>query len=130
MAEIIHTIHSMVRYLVLLAGVGAVVVAAAGLRRSDAGAREAERKTMTAFVGLLDLQVLVGLILVLVWPFYPMLFGHIVMMVLAAVVAHGGAYAARRRAPARSGSAVLAIAAALALLLIVGGIMAIQRPLL
>lgn len=130
MAEILHTVHSMVRYLVLLAGVLAIVTATVGWGRGGAEVRRAERSAMGAFAGLLDLQVLLGLLLLIFWPFYPMLIGHIAMMVVAAVVAHGGSVVARRRGAGRSGSSIRAIAAALALLLIVGGIMAIQRPLL
>jgi hypothetical protein len=128
-AETLHTVHSMMRYLVLLAGVlAAVGVALARLRSS--GPAGADRTAMTAFVALLDVQVLLGLILLAVWPYYPMLIGHIAMMVLAAAVAHGGSLVARRREPARSGAPIRAAAAVLALVLVVGGIMAIQRPVL
>lgn len=130
MAEILHTVHSMVRYLVLLAGLAAVVTAIIGWRRAAAGDDGPDRPALAAFVGLLDLQVLLGVVLLIVWPYYPMLIGHIVMMALAAVAAHGGSLMARRRGPERSGSSVRAVAAVLALVFIVGGIMAIQRPLL
>jgi hypothetical protein len=82
------------------------------------------------FVGALDLQVVLGLILLAVWPFYGALIGHIVMMILAVVVAHGARVAARRAAAdaARFGWALAAIV--VPLVLIIGGIMAIGRPLL
>ena len=128
MADILHAIHSMVRYLVLLAGVLTVVAAVARLRSS--GPAGADRTAMTAFVAILDVQVLLGLVLLAVWPYYPMLIGHIAMMVLAAAVAHGGSMMARRREPARPGAPVRAAAVGLALVLVVGGIMAIQRPVL
>jgi hypothetical protein len=50
--------------------------------------------------------------------------------VLAAAVAHGGSLLARRRGAERSGSPVRLAAVVLALVLIVGGTMAIQRPVL
>ncbi|HSJ08062.1 MAG TPA: hypothetical protein VK936_15260 [Longimicrobiales bacterium] len=128
MADILHAIHSMVRYLVLLAGVLTVVAAVARLRSS--GPAGADRTAMTAFVAILDVQVLLGLVLLAAWPYYPMLIGHIAMMVLAAAVAHGGSMMARRREPARPGAPVRAAAVGLALVLVVGGIMAIQRPVL
>lgn len=130
MAEILHTVHSIVRYLVMLAGLAAVVTAVVSWRRGEAGDAGPDRPAMAAFVGVLDLQVLLGVVLLIVWPYYPMLIGHIVMMVLAAVAAHAGSVMARRRGPERSGSSVRAIAAILSLVFIVGGIMAIQRPLL
>jgi hypothetical protein len=127
-AETLHVIHSMVRYLVLLAGVLTVVAALA--RLGSRGPAGADRTALTAFVAILDVQVLLGLVLLAVWPYYPMLIGHIAMMVLAAAVAHVGSRVARRREPARSGAPIRAAAVGLALVLVVGGIMAIQRPVL
>lgn len=128
--SVLHEIHSWVRYLVLIGAVVAALAAIFAMVRPVDGER-ASRIGLTAFVGILDLQLLLGIALLVVWPFYPMLIGHIVMMVLAVVVAHGGAVLARRRAargmPAagfRLGTAVLA------LVLLVGGIMAIQRPVI
>jgi class 3 adenylate cyclase len=125
MAELF-ALHSWVRYGVLLAAVVALVVAAAGL--AGRGDERAGRISMAVFAGVLDLQVLLGIVLLVLWPFYPMLIGHIVMMVLAAVAAHAGASLARRR-PGRAPAIRLATAA-LVLILVVGGIMAIQRPIL
>lgn len=130
MTETVFTIHSYVRYLVLLAGVGAIVVALLGWRKAGAPLR-AERALSGAFVGLLDLQVLLGLLLLLTgFQFYGQLMGHLFMMVLAAAAAHIGSVVARRREPARSGSAARLIAFTLALVLIMGGIMAIQRSII
>jgi hypothetical protein len=125
--EAIHTVHWALRYLVLLAAVVAMVAAVIGLRRPDSGA---QRPALLVFVGLLDLQVLVGLGLLLVWPYYPALIGHIAMMVLAAVVAHGGSVLARRRATTGQAAAIRLGTVVLALILIIGGIQAIQRPIL
>ena len=130
MTETVFTIHSYVRYLVLLAGVGAIVTAIAGWRAAGVPPR-AERALGSAFVGLLDLQVVLGVLVLLTgFPFYGALTGHLFMMLLAAAVAHGASVMARRREPERSGSPVRTIGFMLALLFIVGGIMAIQRSLL
>ncbi|HEX6135168.1 MAG TPA: hypothetical protein VFZ24_14465 [Longimicrobiales bacterium] len=130
MTDTLFTIHSFVRYLALLAGVGAVVTALLGWRRAGLPPR-AERALAGAFVGFLDLQVVLGvLLLVSGFQFYGALIGHLVMMVLAAATAHVASAMARRREPARSGSSVRALGFLLALVFIVGGIMAIQRSIL
>jgi hypothetical protein len=130
MAEFMHVLHSGVRYLVLLAGVGAAISAVLYWRRVDAAATRAQRIALSVFVGLVDLQVLLGFVLLALWPYYPALIGHIVMMVVAAAVAHAGSIGARRREPARPGAPLRLATVAAVLLLIVGGIMAIQRPVI
>ena len=130
MTETVFTIHSYVRYLVLLAGVGAIVTAIMGWSRAGLPPR-AERALSGAFVGLLDLQVVLGVLLLLTgFPFYGQLAGHLFMMLLAAAAAHGTQVMARRREPARSGSPVRTGGFVLAMLLIVAGIMAIQRSII
>jgi hypothetical protein len=129
MQEFLFGLHSGVRYLVLLAALAALIASLAGWRRSGA-AGSMERGAMLAFVGLLDLQVLIGLALLTQWPFYGALAGHIVMMVLAAATAHAGSILARRRAPDRPAAPVRAATVVLALILIVGGILAIQRSII
>jgi hypothetical protein len=89
--DFLHGLHSGLRYLVLLAGVAAVVTSAMGLR-GGAAPSGAERASMSAFVGLLDLQVVLGVLLLLYWPFYGALIGHIV---------HDGAGRGGRAWPAR-----------------------------
>jgi hypothetical protein len=128
MAGLAFTLHSTVRYLVLLVALATLIVAFTGWRRAAAPA--SERGLMMAFVGLVDVQVLLGLVLLALLPFYGALIGHIVMMVLAAAAAHTGSVLARRREPGRSGSPVRAATVAVTLILIVGGIMAIQRPVI
>jgi hypothetical protein len=130
LGEMLHAAHGVVRYLVLLAGLAAAVMAVAGWNRAESVGASGERTAMTVFVGLVDVQLLLGLLLLLSWPYYPALVGHIVLMVLAAAVAHGGSLLARRRGAERSGSPVRLAAVVLALVLMVGGIMAIQRPVL
>lgn len=130
MTETVFTIHSYIRYLVLLAGVGAIITAILGWRTAGLPPR-AERALAGTFVGLLDLQVVLGVLLLLTgFPFYGALTGHLFMMLLAAAAAHGTSVMARRREPARSGSIVRVTGFTLALLFIVGGIMAIQRSII
>jgi hypothetical protein len=119
--------HSGLRYLVLLVGLAALVYFLSGLatkRPVDKGVRILG----AAFTGLLDLQVLLGLIMVAMGRFYPQLIGHIVMMVLAAVETHVLMVMNRKRS--NPGYLLPLIAVAVALALIAGGIMAIGRGLL
>lgn len=121
--------HSGLRYLVLLAGMASFlysIIAALTDRPWDRGGRV----LFTAFIALLDLQVLLGLILVFVWPFYPALWGHIVLMVLAAAAAHFTSIMNRRRVPERRSHLTAALGVAGAVILLVGGITAIGRPIL
>lgn len=118
--------HSGLRYLVLLAGLIAVLYYAAAYF----GRRPAERMgrvLMSTFVGFLDIQILLGLALVLLGIYYPALIGHIVMMVLAAVAAHAASVVARRAPEVRRAHGIRLVGVAGSLLLIVGGIMAIGR---
>lgn len=117
--------HSGLRFLVLLAGAIALAVLAWGwnARRPFAGQ---SRASMAVFAGALDLQVLIGLGLLFVRPFYGALIGHIVMLFAAAGVVHALSVYARRQADARRAHAVALAGVALALALIVGGIMAIR----
>ena len=128
MADTLFTLHSLLRYLVLLSALGAIITAAAGWRRPGLPPR-LERVLASAFVGLLDLQVALGVILLTQRPFYSQLIGHIVMMVLAAAAAHVTSIRARRRPSEAAGSGVRLAGFVLALVLIIGGIMAIQRPI-
>ncbi|MBR9989765.1 MAG: hypothetical protein KFH98_08425 [Gemmatimonadetes bacterium] len=130
MTETLFTIHSFARYFVLLAGAGAMITAFMGWGRAGLPPR-AERALAGAFIGLLDLQVVLGVLLLLTgFPFYGALAGHLLMMVLAAAAAHTASVMARRREPARSGSPVRTVGFMIAFVLIAGGIMAIQRSII
>src|SRR5690606_35200315 len=127
--QILFHAHSGVRYLVWLAGLIAVVYAAIGLfgrKPYDRGASI----TMQLFVGLLDVQVLLGIILVFLRPFYPALTWHIVMISLSAVVdpvstaINPSRPAERKSWPLQFGDGVLSM------LSIIAGIMAIGRSIL
>jgi hypothetical protein len=120
--------HSGLRYLVLLAAVVALLVLLHGkLTRRPWGSPA--RISGAVFMGLLDVQVVLGLVLLAVWTFHPMLIGHIVMMIAAVVIAHGARVAARK-APtdeARYNRSLLSVV--IPLLLIAGGILAIGRSI-
>lgn len=120
--------HSGLRYLVLLVAVVALAVFLYGLAtRRDVGAA---RGLMAAFVGVLDLQALLGIILLLLWPFYGALIGHIVMMILAVAAAHVASVMARKSTDARRAMIIRTAGVAASLVLVIGGIMAIGRDIL
>jgi vacuolar-type H+-ATPase subunit I/STV1 len=119
--------HSGLRYLVLLAGLVALAYFLSGLvAKRPVG--KGVRVLGAIFNGLLDLQVLLGIIMVAMGRYYPQLIGHIVMMLLASGVSHGLLVANRKRSNPGYVLPLIAVAAALAL--IAGGIMAIGRGLL
>jgi heme A synthase len=121
--------HSGLRYLVLLAGVLALVYALWGLvskRPYDRGMRILG----SSFAGLLHLQVLLGFFLLVSGIFQPMLIGHIFLMLMAAVVAQIPVSVMRRRPPEERRYAPQAVATLVALGLIWTGVLSIGRGLL
>jgi heme A synthase len=126
MTTLLFHAHSGVRYLVLLSALAALLYMAWGWATRQPWGKPA-RIVMAVFVGLLDLQVLLGVLLAASGVFYPRLMGHITMMVLALVFAHGLSVAARRAGDDRRRHAMALAGVVLALVLVVGGIMAIGR---
>ena len=120
--------HSGLRYLVLLAALGVVVSLAYALAmgRMDRSARVLP----IAFTALLDLQVLLGIGLVIGGVFPDAAVGHLVMMVLALVATHGSSVMAKRANTERREMIIRLVGIVLALLLIAGGIMALGRSVL
>jgi hypothetical protein len=114
--------HSGIRYLVLIAGI--IALALSLVKGQDANAR----KAMGAFVGVVDVQVLLGLLLIMQIPFYGALMGHISLMFAAVFAAHGFSVMAKKKEDGGGTTRVIGIA--VTLLLIVLGIMAIGRPIL
>jgi hypothetical protein len=121
--------HSGLRYLILLAGVVTFIYSLAAAFRRNQWNRLG-RILLASFVGLMDLQVLMGLGLILVRVFFPALWGHLTLMILAATTAHVALALNKRRTPEGQNHALAAAGAGIALLLIVGGILSIGRPLL
>lgn len=118
--------HSGLRYLVLLAGIVALLVMAMGaFGRRPFG--KPSRIALAAFGGLLDLQILLGIAMVVMGCFYGALMGHLLMMLLAAGALHGTSVYARKQADAKKAHTVGLVGVVLALVLIAGGIGAIKR---
>src|SRR3954468_22491999 len=97
MIDAIFHAHSGLRFLVLLAAVVALVVQALGVFGSRPYGRPS-RISMAAFSGLLDLQLLLGVAMVVLGCFYGALMGHMLMMLLAAAAQHGCSVYARKQA--------------------------------
>jgi hypothetical protein len=117
--------HSGLRYLVLLGAVLVLLAAVYGLATGKS--LPAARGLMAAFTGVLDVQILLGLGLVLGGIWYGALIGHLVMMSVAAVVAHVASVKARRANDARRADIIRLIGVVVALVCIIGGIMSIGR---
>jgi cytochrome bd-type quinol oxidase subunit 2 len=120
--------HSGLRYLVLLAAVVAIVGVAYTLA-TRRGVRAAH-VLPTIFTGLLDLQILLGIGLVLGGVFPDIVIGHLIMMVLAAVAAHGSSIIANRADSERRALTIRLVGTVAALVLIAVGIMALGRSVL
>lgn len=120
--------HSGLRYLVLLAGVVALLYFAyAAITKS--GSEKLGRVLGSIFVGLVDLQILLGIGMVVLGLFYPALIGHLFMMVGAAVVAHVAMAMAKSSPNPDRATAIRLMGVVFALVLIAGGIMAIGRAI-
>lgn len=117
--------HSGIRYLVLIAGLVALLMALVGM--ANRKPVPSLRVMLSAFTGLLDLQVLLGAVLVVGGLFYKALIGHMVMMVLAAVIAHVGAAKAKQQTDGMQALRTRFITVFISLILIVGGITSIGR---
>lgn len=121
--------HSGLRYLVLLMGLVVMLHAAFRLARGR-GYNRIARVLAAIFAGVVDLQVLLGIILVFTRRFYPALIGHIALMLCAAVVAHLAVIVNRRRPESERSIALQLALAGLALLLMTAGILAIGRGIM
>ena len=118
--------HSGLRYLVLLAGLVSLAFFASRLigRRGFNGRG---RIINAVFTGILDLQVLVGFILFFAAQWPKMVIGHLAMMLGAAILQHAVTALNKRRE--QPSPLVAFIGTLVVLALIVGGIMAIGRPI-
>lgn len=126
--NILYHAHSGLRYLVLIAAIVALVALTYGAFTSR-GVRTAS-VLAAAFAGLLDLQILLGVGLVIGGIFPDAVVGHLIMMVFAAVVTHASSIVGQRSSSARRELLIRLGGIAVALALIVGGIMAIGRSVL
>lgn len=126
--EMLFYAHSGLRYLVLLAGVVALIYYAYAIGTKK-GNERTSRVLGSIFIGTLDLQVLLGLLMVVLGLFYPALIGHLFMMIGAAVVGHVAMVMARSADTPERAVAIRLMGVVFALVLIAGGILAIGRSI-
>jgi hypothetical protein len=124
--------HSGLRYLVLLLGVLAALYALVGMMRK----RPVDNAGMTllrVWTVLLDIQFLLGVLtliaLIMEGRFTGQLIGHLVLMVAAIAVAHLGAIKLKKADPATRSYGAMLATSLIPLLVIIGGILAIGRPI-
>lgn len=121
--------HSGLRFLILVGGLFVIVYAAVGLL----GKREyapAMARLAAVFVGLIHLQVFLGVAVLFTRPFQTMLVGHVFLMLGAGAVAQITHTVVRRRPPEAKTYGPHLVGALVALLLMTAGIMAIGRGVL
>ena len=118
--------HSGLRYLILLVGVLAVAYFAIAISRGREATR-GDRTLMSVYVGLLDLQLLLGVGLIATGIFYPALSGHLLTMILAIALAHATSAMSRKPGDAARSHKLRLAGVAGSLLLILAGIAAIGR---
>jgi heme A synthase len=126
--NILYHAHSGLRYLVLLAALAALIALVYAL--STGRAVRAASILAATFAGLLDLQILLGIGLVIGGIFPDAVVGHLIMMVFAAVVTHASSIIGQRSSSERRELGIRLAGIVIALALIVGGIMAIGRSVL
>ncbi|RKH03401.1 hypothetical protein D7Y13_29930 [Corallococcus praedator] len=119
-------LHSGLRYLVLLSGAIALAYFAfcvATKKPFD----KVGRIIGASYSGFLQLQVLVGIGVLVTRGYYPALIGHIVLMVLAVGSIQSLLSVNRRRTP--PGYVLPLVGTVLSLVFVAGGVMAIGRSL-
>lgn len=126
MTEMLYYAHSGLRYLVLLAGIVAFLFLLWGWATRAEHGRGA-RIALMAFLGLLDVQIVLGLLLLATGLYYPALIGHIMTMILGAAAGHGFSVMSRKSPEPRTRYAMGMMAVGVALALVAAGIMAIGR---
>ncbi|HWE43216.1 MAG TPA: hypothetical protein VG432_11955 [Gemmatimonadaceae bacterium] len=126
--NVLYHAHSGLRYLVLLVAAAALVALAYAVF-TGRGMRAGSALAAT-FAGLLDLQILLGVGLVIGGVFPDAVVGHLIMMVLAAVVTHASSIVGQRSSSERREMGIRLGGIVVALALIVGGIVAIGRGVL
>jgi len=120
--------HSGLRYLVLLVALAAVIALAYSVA-TGRSVRPA-RILANSFAGLLDLQIVLGIALMMGGIFPDAVTGHLMLMVLAAIVTHAAFIIGQQSSSDRRELAVRLGGIVLALVLIVAGIMAIGQSVL
>ncbi len=118
--------HSGLRYLVLLLGILAFLYLAYAVATKK-GDEKLGRVLGSSFVGLLDLQILIGIGMVVMGLYYSALMGHLFMMLGAAVALHVALAMAKTAQPPERRNSLRLAGVVVALALIVVGIMSIGR---
>jgi heme A synthase len=126
--NILFSAHSGLRYLVLLAALAALIALAYSVA-TGRSVRPA-RILANSFAGLVDLQILLGIGLVMGGIFTDAVTGHLMLMVLAAVVTHAAFIVGQQASSDRRELGIRLGGIVLALVLIVAGIMAIGQSIL
>lgn len=122
--EALFAAHSGIRYLVLFAGLVAMVFFLWGLSTKRPFSRPGPT-IFAAFVGVLDLQALLGIALVIGGRRPPGIWGHVACMILAVTFAH---FVKKSSGPGTGyGRPLLGVAGTLALIVV--GILAIGRAI-
>jgi hypothetical protein len=119
--EFVLTLHSIVRWLVVLVAVIAVVryaLVMAGKAQSSG----MDRGLMAGYTGLLDLNVLLGLILIIGLGFTPPRIAHAVTNIIAVVAAHFLAQRAKKVEDAKLKARMNLLGVVISLVIIVVGV--------
>jgi heme A synthase len=124
--NLLYLAHSGIRFLVLFLGLIALAVAIHGLVKNREYDRDAKRAA-SAFTGALQLQFIIGIVMVIMGRFYSALIGHMVLMLLAVGAASVLNGWARRATDSRKAYRMALGAVVAALVLVVLGIGAIGR---
>ncbi|HSU96237.1 MAG TPA: hypothetical protein VLI40_03355 [Gemmatimonadaceae bacterium] len=126
--NLLFSAHSGLRYIVLLAGVAAL----AALAYSVATGRSMRpaRIMSNSFAGLLDLEVVLGIALVMGGIFPDAVTGHLMLMLLAAIVTHAAIVVGQQSSSERRELGIRLGGIVLALVIIFAGIMAIGQSIL
>jgi heme A synthase len=130
--DILVTIHRFWGYCVLIAAVLGLVGAVAAWLGS-LPPRQTARRAGLIYIIALDVQVLIGIVLLLVGYAAALpgglKFEHPTTMVLAAVVAHAGQVMARRAKTPQAGARMLAIAIAVSFVLALLGVLRVTHAI-
>ena len=119
--EFVLTVHSIVRWLVVIVA-AITVVRCALVMAGKAQSSEMDRGLMSGYTGLLDLNVLLGLILIVGLGFTTQRIEHAVTNIIGVVVAHFFAQRAKKMEDATLKARANLLGVVISLLIIVVGV--------
>lgn len=126
--NILFLAHSWLRYLVLLVALAALITLSYSVVTGRS--MRSARNLSTSFAAVLDLQILLGIALMMGGVFPDAVTGHLMLMVFAAVVTHGAFLIGQQSSSQRRELGIRLGGIVVALILIVVGIMAIGQTVL